>query len=74
MEAVAALLCGPEQDSDDIDPRGERDMLMLTLGETKFYLKWDMYAAEEELRFYSEDPADDQVTTRVATILLADEY
>lgn len=73
-EAIVKLLRGPEQSHDDIDPRGERDMLKLELGGTKFYLKVDMYARAEELQFFSEDPADDEKTVRVFTVLLADEY
>ena len=54
------------------DPHGEHDFGSLTVEGTKLYFKIDYYDALE--RYGSEDPADPEVTTRVLTILLPEEY
>jgi hypothetical protein len=74
MEALAELLGGPEQSHPDIDPHHERDMRKVVLDGTTFFMKWDYYSIEGDLDCGSEDPSDDLVTTRVATVLLAEEY
>jgi len=74
IEALAALLAGPAQMHRDINPWGDCDMLKVVLDGDTFYLKVDHYAPGEELKLGSDDPADDEKTTRVFTCLLADEY
>jgi hypothetical protein len=74
IEALAVLLTGATQMDEDINPSGDCDMLKATLGADTFYLKVDCYAAGEDLKEASEDPADDEKTTRVFTCLLAGEY
>jgi hypothetical protein len=55
------------------NPYGERDFgTFNTPSGLQIYWKIDYYDAN--LDFGSEDPADSTVTTRVLTILLADEY
>jgi hypothetical protein len=56
----------------DNDPHGEHDFGNFTLAGRKFYFKVDYYDANME--FGSEDPADPLKTTRVLTIMLAEEY
>ena len=56
----------------DNDPHGEHDFGNFTLAVRKFFWKIDAYDAE--MRFGSEDPADPAKTTRVLTIMLAEEY
>jgi Protein of unknown function (DUF3768) len=54
------------------DPYGEHDFGNFTLAGRKFFWKIDAYDANME--FGSEDPADPSQTTRVLTIMLAEEY
>ena len=54
------------------DSHGEHDFGSVSIaGETVFW-KIDYY--DLDLRFGSEDPADDAITRRVMTIMLASEY
>ncbi len=56
----------------DNDPHGERDFGDLTLwGED---LLWKIDAYDRSMMYGSPDPADEQVTTRVMTVMLASEY
>ena len=54
------------------DPHQEHDFGNFTLAGQKFFFKIDAYDANME--FGSEDPADPSKTTRVLTIMLAEEY
>jgi hypothetical protein len=54
------------------DPHGEHDFGSFTLTGHKFFWKIDYYDANME--FGSEDPGDPTRTTRVLTIMLAEEY
>ena len=56
----------------DNDPHGEHDFGSFTLVGRKFFWKIDYY--DKELRYGSEDPSDPEKTTRVLTVMLADEY
>ena len=56
----------------DNDPHQEHDFGSFTLAGHKFFWKIDTYDANME--FGSEDPADPAKTTRVLTIMLAEEY
>ena len=56
----------------DNDPRQEHDFGNFALARHKFFFKIDYYDAQME--FGSEDPADPSKTTRVLTIMLAEEY
>jgi hypothetical protein len=56
----------------DNDPHGEHDFGNFTLAGRKFFWKIDYFDANME--FGSEDPADPTKTTRVLTIMLAEEY
>ena len=58
--------------SADNDPHLEHDFGSFTLSGRKFFWKIDAYDAN--MRFGSEDPADPAKTTRVLTIMLAEEY
>src|SRR5712691_2712057 len=58
--------------SPDNDPHGEHDFGNFTLAGRKFFWKIDAYDAD--MRFGSEDPADPAKTTRILTIMLAEEY
>ena len=56
----------------DSDPHGEHDFGNFSLAGRKFFFKIDYYDANME--FGSENPADLTKTTRVLTIMLAEEY
>ena len=56
----------------DNDPHGERDFGDLILcGED---LLWKIDAYDTSMKYGSPDPADERVTTRVMTVMLASEY
>ena len=54
------------------DPHGEHDFGSFDLAGHKFFFKVDYY--DRRLKFGSDDPADPQKTTRVLTIMLAEDY
>lgn len=56
----------------DNDPHGERDFGCITLAGEKFFWKVSYYDARME--YGSDDPANPEMTTRVLTIMRADEY
>lgn len=58
-------------DADD-DPHGEYDFGAVTVGGQRCFWKIDYY--NRSLTAASPDPADPTVTTRVLTIMLAEEY
>ena len=57
---------------EDNDPHGEHDFGAVEEGGERFFWKLDYYDVKTE--FGSPDPADPAVTTRVLTIMRADEY
>jgi hypothetical protein len=56
----------------DNDPHGEHDFGGFDFGGDKFFWKIDYYTPD--LEHGSEDPSDPTKTTRVLTIMLAEEY
>ena len=58
--------------SDDNDPHQEHDFGSIDEAGVRCFWKIDYYDRKTE--FGSPDPADPAVTTRVLTIMLADEY
>jgi len=58
--------------TNDNDPYGERDFGAFEAGRDSVFWKIDYY--NKNLSAGSEDPADPEVTTRVLTIMLAQEY
>lgn len=56
----------------DNDPYGEHDFGRFAFEDAMLYWKIDYY--DRAIEFGSENPTDPDVTTRVLTILLADEY
>ncbi len=58
--------------NEDNDPYGEHDFGSFELCSRKFFWKIDLY--DRELKHGSENLADPEKTTRVLTVMLADEY
>ena len=55
------------------DPHGEHDFGAIELEGARYFFKVDYYSGED-VRPGSEDPSDPEKTTRVMTIMRADEY
>jgi Protein of unknown function (DUF3768) len=56
----------------DNDPHNEHDFGSFEIDDMKLIFKHDYY--DKSMLYGSEDPGDPQKTTRVLTIMLADEY
>jgi Protein of unknown function (DUF3768) len=56
----------------DNDPHGEHDFGNFELAGVNYFFKIDYYSTD--MQGGSEDPADPEKTTRVLTIMRADEY
>ena len=56
----------------DNDPHNEHDLCAFTVEGQRYYAKIDYY--DRAVQFGSEDPADPEKTTRVLTVMRADEY
>jgi hypothetical protein len=54
------------------DPHDEHDFVSFELEGLRFFAKIDYY--DRDIRFGAEDPSDPDQTTRIMTIMLADEY
>jgi hypothetical protein len=56
----------------DNDPWGEHDFGSLETAGQRFFWKIDCY--DRDLRYHSPDPTDPEVTVRVLTLMLPEEY
>jgi len=75
LDVKARVLIEVQKFSDftaDNDPHGEHDFGSFEVAGEKFFWKIDYY--DERCEFGSEDPSDPEKTTRVLTIMFADEY
>jgi hypothetical protein len=61
-----------DQFTPDNDPYQEHDFGSFYWGEAQVFWKWDYY--DFDFAMHSPDPADEAVTARVLTIMLAEEY
>jgi hypothetical protein len=72
VKATLQLVASFDDFTEDNDPSGEHDFGSFEVAGEKFFWKIDYY--DEVCEFGSEDPADPEKTTRVLTIMLAEEY
>ena len=56
----------------DNDPYGEHDCAMFEVAGQKFMFKIDYY--DKDIKYGSEDPASPEKTTRIMTIMRAEDY
>jgi hypothetical protein len=61
-----------DQFTPDNDPYGEHDFGSFQYGELKIFWKIDYY--DPDMEYCSADPSNPDMTVRVLTIMLADEY
>jgi hypothetical protein len=71
-EQILDKVAGFDAFSEDNDPYGEHDFGSFLQSGDKIFWKIDYYDSKLELG--SPDPADPNQTTRVLTVMLADEY
>ena len=73
VQAAALLAVRSFKDfTEDNDPHGEHDFGSFDLAGQKFFWKIDYY--DLEVCYASDDPSDPAQTTRVMTIMLAEDY
>jgi hypothetical protein len=70
--AVFDLVKAYDNFTPDNDPYGDHDFGSLYRGEYQVFWKFDYY--DLDYTMHSPDPADDTVTARVLTVMLAEEY
>ncbi len=58
--------------NEENDPYGEHDFGKVQFEGTDYFWKIDYY--DTNMKYGSEDPSDPQLTTRVLTLMRADEY
>jgi Protein of unknown function (DUF3768) len=72
LAQLLAKVRGFDEFTSDNDPHGEHDFGTIELAGQRYFFKVDYYAPDMDGG--SEDPADPTKTTRVLTIMRADEY
>jgi hypothetical protein len=72
LEAALKAVAAFEDFNADNDPYGEHDCAGLTVAGERVLFKIDAY--DKTLTAGSPDPANPDVTTRVLTVMLAEEY
>lgn len=70
--ALFAKIASHDDFTPNNDPHGEHDFGIVEHGGQKFFWKIDYY--DRAMEAGSEDPSDPRETTRVLTIMLAEEY
>ena len=70
--AILAQVRSYDSFTPDNDPYGEHDFGSFHHGAVQVFWRWDYYDLDYSM--HSPDPADEAVTARVLTVLLAEEY
>ena len=71
IKAITAMQHFTAFDADN-DPHGEHDFGAFEVDGYRLFFKVDYYAPD--MQHGSEDPADSEKTTRILTLMLAEEY
>jgi len=74
VEALARLLTCPAQHDHLVNADGHCEWLRTTVDGVDFDLFVNCYAHGEQIRRPSDDPADDDLTTRLYSLMLSIEY
>lgn len=69
---ILEVVAGFNDFNDGNDPHGEHDFGAIEFEGEKIFWKFDYF--DLRMKFGSEDPSDPSQTTRVLTIMLAEEY
>lgn len=72
VHQILAKVRAYDQFTPDNDPYGEHDFGSFRCGEVQLFWRWDYYDLDYSM--HSPDPTDENVTARVLTIMLAEEY
>lgn len=72
IAAILRLVTTFDAFAPDNDPHGEHDFGAFTYRQTRYFWKIDYY--DRDRSHASSDPADPAVTSRVLTVMRADEY
>lgn len=72
VDAILAAVRGNGEFNASNDPYGEHDFGSFTIGGERLFWKFDYYDCDMQMA--SLDPADETITMRVLTIMLADDY
>jgi hypothetical protein len=72
VQSILAQVRTYDRFTADSDPYHEHDFGSFRYGGETVFWKWDYY--DVDMTMHSPDPSDATVTTRVLTIMLADEY
>lgn len=74
LEALAHLLTCPAQHDPLVNPEGDCDWLRTSIAGEDFDLFVSCLAQGEQRKRPSDDPADDDLTTRLYSLVLSSEY
>jgi hypothetical protein len=75
MEKIGAIIHAVsifDDFTEDNDPHGEHDFGAFEVDGHKLFFKLDYY--DKAMKFGSPDPANPDVTTRIVTVMLSEEY
>lgn len=72
VDEILALVRSYDEFTPNNDPYGEHDFGSFHFQERQIFWKIDYF--DLDLTMHSPDPADETVTARVLTVMLADEY
>jgi Protein of unknown function (DUF3768). len=72
VQAILAQVRSYDHFTPDNDPFEEHDFGSFQYGDVQVFWRWDYY--DLDLHMHSPDPADETVTARVLTVMLAEEY